>query len=263
MNMGKIDELRKIQLYLLDEFVKICNESDVEYWLEGGSFLGAIRHKGFIPWDDDIDIGIFLKDKEKLVENLKAKLPDDILVQEDEGNHKTQAHPLKLRYKKSKIYQKNFEKIDKKDLNWNQGIFIDIFPFSYVKKRKDKQEYILSKMLLAHSYVRLYRNKGISKLVINIIRRFIPEKLIRNKIDKNRDKVKSDIDIIAIDPNFFSDLYYYNIDVIYPLKKYEFEGKEYNGPKNADEYLKIHYGNNYMIPPKENGKKHFEYFEIY
>lgn len=252
--------MRKVQLYLLDNFAKICEEAKIPYWLEGGSCLGAIRHNGFIPWDDDIDIGIMLKDKEALISILKRKLPQDIIVQENEGNHMTQAHPIKLRFKNSYIFQKDFEKIPKEKLNWHQGIFIDIFPFSFTNKKLNKKEYFLSRMLLCHSYSAFYQKNIVVKSMIKIIKIFFKEERIRSLINKNRNMMEGKY--LSIDPNFFSDIYYYYEDTIFPLKKRTFEGNIYNIPNNYSQYLKIHYGDNYMIPPQNPSYKHFEEYTI-
>lgn len=255
-----IEKLRKIQLYLLNSFEKVCRKNKIDYWLEGGSCLGAIRHGGFIPWDDDIDIGIMLKDKDLLISILKNELPEDILIQENEGNHKTQAHPIKLRYKNSYIKQKDFELIPKNKLNWHQGVFIDIFPFSYTNKNKIKREYILSKLLLAHSYSAFYQNKILKKFIINSIKLIFREEFIRNKINEKRNLVEGKF--LSIDPNYFSDIYYYPTENIFPLKKIKFENSYYNIPGNSNKYLEIHYGKNYMTPPINKEFKHFKEFHV-
>ena len=72
-------ELKRIQLEILDNVMKFCDENDINCWLNGGTLLGAIRHKGYIPWDDDIDLGMLRKDYEKFrqlfnVNNTRYKL---------------------------------------------------------------------------------------------------------------------------------------------------------------------------------------------
>ena len=57
-----IDELKKIQINILDQVADFCNKNDISYWLDCGTLLGAVRHKGYIPWDDDVDIGMFRSD---------------------------------------------------------------------------------------------------------------------------------------------------------------------------------------------------------
>ena len=68
-----IDELRKIQMNILDELKRICNENGLTYYLGSGSLLGAVRHKGYIPWDDDIDIWMVREDYDKLMNLLKDR----------------------------------------------------------------------------------------------------------------------------------------------------------------------------------------------
>src|SRR5690554_1639551 len=79
-------QVRKIQLRLLDiliEVDKLCRRHKIKYWLIAGSLLGAVRHEGFIPWDDDIDISILQKDLKKLKRILKKELPSQFVVQDN------------------------------------------------------------------------------------------------------------------------------------------------------------------------------------
>ena len=62
-----LEQLHKIQLEILDEFIRICDKHNLEYYLVGGTLLGAIRHKGFIPWDDDIDVAMMRKDYDQFI----------------------------------------------------------------------------------------------------------------------------------------------------------------------------------------------------
>lgn len=93
-------DLRKIQLRAL-EILKvvdlICKKHNIPYWLEGGALLGAVRHEGFIPWDDDIDIQILRKDYKKLLKILQKDLPDNLVVQSRETDEMYMDRMMKIR----------------------------------------------------------------------------------------------------------------------------------------------------------------------
>ena len=71
-----LSQLHEVQIEILDEFVKICEKHQLSYSLVGGTLLGAIRHKGFIPWDDDIDVGLLREDYDKFIKIAKEELSD-------------------------------------------------------------------------------------------------------------------------------------------------------------------------------------------
>ena len=75
-----LDILHQVELSILDDFIKVCEDNDLTYFLIGGSLLGAVRHQGFIPWDDDIDVGMMRKDYDKFLEIAQDKLGDKYYV---------------------------------------------------------------------------------------------------------------------------------------------------------------------------------------
>ena len=75
-----MNELQKCQFEILKEFIKVCKENNLQYYLVGGTCLGAVRHKGFIPWDDDIDVAMPRKDFNKFVA-LQDKFPKHLFIQ--------------------------------------------------------------------------------------------------------------------------------------------------------------------------------------
>lgn len=255
-------EIREIQLYLLDNFVKICERNSVIYWLEGGSALGAYRHKGFIPWDDDIDVGIFYKDINLLLEKLKEELPNDIFLQDGStDDYPDVGFPIKLRYNPSSMIEKIYlESNYVKTHNINQGIFIDIFPFSQVPFR---MKFGISKLVYNLISINneimfeLYEKKeGKKKIIFTLIRRFKSKKVLREFIRIYRFLGKIfNRDLYAIDIQYFIQKDFYKKEDILPTKKLWFENKLYNVPGNIENYLLIHYGKDYMKLPTINEQK--------
>ena len=118
-----LKKLQAIELSMLKECVRICEQEHIRYFLIGGSAIGAVRHAGFIPWDDDIDIGMPRPDYEKFMSVAQKELPADFFLQ----NHKTDSsYP----YVYAKIRKANTSFIETRlsHLNINHGVYIDVFP---------------------------------------------------------------------------------------------------------------------------------------
>ncbi len=127
------------QLALLDKFSKVCNKYGLHFWIDSGTLLGAVRHKGYIPWDDDIDVVMFRNDYDRLINIAQKEFKKPFILQSAYSEkHYVRGH-AQLRDSRTtaiipcEIYKK-----------FNQGIFIDIFVMDYVPEGKEeeaKQEY--------------------------------------------------------------------------------------------------------------------------
>ena len=122
------EDLRKAQLIMLDmlkEFDAICKKHQLQYWLDSGSLLGAVRHQGFIPWDDDIDLSMPQEDYNQFLKIAKDELSSDIFLQTSQTDKSFKFDYIKLRSNKASIVE--FHEKDR-EIDYHQGVFVDIFP---------------------------------------------------------------------------------------------------------------------------------------
>lgn len=224
-------------LEILESFDKICNIYHINYWISDGTLLGAVRHGGFIPWDDDVDVMMLKKDYNLFLKIIKNNIPDNLCIQNRKNEKNFINNFTKIRDKRS--YIDEFQPMTKRYKE--HGLFIDIFPMQKTWKPLFKiagkihfRCYILSsqddkkhKKSLFFSWI-LY---NIINPIFNIITIF-----------KNEGKISHGYG------SYFSEEWDYN--TIFPLSTITFEGKKFNCPNNPDLYLRNQYGN-YMEIPKE------------
>jgi lipopolysaccharide cholinephosphotransferase len=123
-------QMQERMLVILVEIDKICRKHDIPYWLSGGSMLGAVRHQGFIPWDDDLDIEMLRPDFERLMRILPHELPDNLALQWHTTDENYFYQFAKVRDKNSELYERNgYDKLLKE-----HGIWVDIFPLEAVPR---------------------------------------------------------------------------------------------------------------------------------
>lgn len=248
-------QLRKIQLSMLLEVKRICNKYDIKYSLIGGTLLGAIRHKGYIPWDDDADIGMLRRDYEKFRKVCRKELDSKKYYFQDDRN--TEGYRWgygKLRRKNTLFLRENQEHLD-----FGQEIFIDIFPLDYAP-----DNIILRMMHMFYCFcIRkcLWSPVG-AKVEQNILKRFIYKvlgKISKNIIYKhyyNYIRTRKRSHTVRI--NLFPTRKPYGFPIYYfeELIEFEFEGEKFLGTQHYDEYLRIKYGDYMKIPSKEQQKVH-------
>lgn len=137
-------KLRELQLYKLDvlkDVVAVCGKNDIPYFLFGGTLLGAVRHHGYIPWDDDIDIALKWNDYCYFLEKCKEELPDKYFVQNYDSDSNFPCLWTQIRVNNTTSMPINSAKVD---MHW--GICIDVFPLIGVKE-SELQYKIQQKMI--------------------------------------------------------------------------------------------------------------------
>ena len=248
-----LKHLQDVYLMMLKDFIKVCDENQIEYFLDGGSALGAVRHQGFIPWDDDIDIILFRDEYNRLIEILE-KLPQDKYELLSSKNKKCYCRlhsQWNLKGTKTEAYY---------DMNtdFTLGICLDIFVLDNIpndglrKKIFSIKQTLIRKLIwsyeITNSEAYISKNKErmgkILKIIFKIFRiNFTKIKKINNNfIEKYRNEncenvcnLSTTYELVSIPKNIFC-----------PPKKVKFEDVEVNIPKDYDKYLKIIYGDNYM-----------------
>jgi len=243
-------ELRRMQkkmLEILDAFDEICRKHNINYWLACGTLLGARRHGGFIPWDDDLDVYILQSDYKKVVSVLKEELPENFKLQTRETDKNYWYYHAKIRDTDSKYYDKNTES----DNLQYQGIFIDIFPIEPVPSMGFKK--IVDKFILSDN--RLKKAKPVYEQVkYTIMTSFIPIMHLLVNLSRFYYKYIGSKKTYAY---AFGVFFYtkYNTDNLFPVGEIMFEGKRYKAPGNVDKYLIENFDSNFMVIPQPSKRR--------
>ena len=261
--------MNKMQIMLLEMlkwFHGFCQENGIVYYVIGGTMLGTIRHKGFIPWDDDIDVGIPRADYEKLLANKDYLFKNENrYCLESFRDGKTD-----FEYPYAKIYDTQTTLIENCRTKTKRGIYIDVFPLDGIGDNKEEAyrnySHILKKInFLMTRVCTLRKGRAWMKNMAIIISQLIPQFILKNHGLIER------IDNICKSRNFETSEYVgclvgnWGMKEIIPKQYlgtpmlYKFEDTEVYGPEKFDEYLTCLYGNWRKMPPIEKQKSHHNY----
>lgn len=250
----EITKLKLVEIEIFDELDRVCRENGLEYFMVGGTLLGAVRHKGFIPWDDDIDVVMFRSDLEKL-ESLyyEGKFNDNFFLQTENTDKKYPLMTAKLR-KNNTVFLEDC--MDDK-VESHCGIFVDIFPMDDISDvnsnlvRNNARRISLLTTLICENCGYRYGIKPLTKAFTLLFGLIGVEKL-----KKKRNQLMTFENNKGFEKNtIYASNYGYvkqcrNKDVYSPHCELEFEGKKYMAPNKYEDFLSQLFGPNYMeLPP--------------
>ena len=249
------------QFEILCEVDRVCKKCDIDYSLDAGTLLGAVRHKGFIPWDDDIDIFMFRKDYEKFKKIVSDEISDKYFFQDYTTDENFGFVFGKVRIKNTKYTERINKKAKAKD-----GIFIDIFPIDNVSddskeaQRNFMKVVILRIMLLLKKGYIVDANtflKKVEKIILKVMSLFISSKRIIKKINKITNKYNDiETEYVANFATTYFNKNKYKKEWLIKKCELDFEGRKFLCIKNYDKYLKYLYNDYMKLPPKEKRITH-------
>lgn len=257
-----LEHIKKVELMILKDFADICKENNIDYYLLFGSLIGAVRHQGFIPWDDDIDIGMYRKDYEKLLKIMES------------GKYSNKYYMLDSRYYDDYFFlfgrfslkNTKMEEVWRNQVSYDLGFHLDVFILDKVPENKIKQFFhrkhcfLLDKLLsmstirLEDDYstpVRIISNTGHKILnALNLTPQYFQKKALNafTKYENTETDCVSDLTVkgqLVFKNQYFS-----------KPKKAKFEDFEANIPADADKVLTIQFGDYMTLPPEEERVSH-------
>ncbi len=249
----KLEDIWKVELEILDEVDRVCTENGLKYSLAYGTLLGAIRHQGFIPWDDDIDIMMPREDYEQLRTIWNEKAKDGFIIQDETMYDDYVNNFAKVRKDHTTFLQ--FE--SERECSYHIGIFIDIFPGDRVAPKGIRRKIQYAEFALNLLYNRGYTSsaKGIRGAAEKILLRSVPKRFHRrvsNYLGQRSRRWNSDTNAQIVFPNDPTSLVrYYPQDLFENLVRVPFQDRTYSVFRCYDDVLKLRYGDYMQLPPDD------------
>ena len=262
----ELKTLQKIELEILKSIIRVCKDNEIEYFIIAGTALGAARHGGFIPWDDDIDIGMTRSNYDKFLSVAQNALGNDLFLQTSTTDLNSPFYFAKVRKNGTRFLEDYC-----KDIDMHHGIFVDVFPYDNIPDncllRREQQ---LSVRMLYNLYVsralkgtsvlqkgfwgklKVLVRKTVHYLIVPIPREYFFKLLDKKMKIYNNGKTEYKTNLLdrrssrkAIDD-----------ETIYPLKEVDFNGILVSTLNRTDVLLTKTYGDYMTMPPKEKRVGH-------
>lgn len=248
-----VQELKKIQLDILKRVADFCDNNEITYFLAFGTLIGAIRHKGYIPWDDDIDIAIPRPDYDKFISLFNRDNSAVQVISIENNMHYgfsfAKVHDTRTIINETQYYQDNF------------GVYIDIFPIDGIKDKA--QIYKLRRInKLLHTKKANFKQRKLSKKIINALGKILLLPFSTHSILKYIDKISRQCPFGStpkagcICDSVVGERAMVETKVFSGSTIHEFEGSTFKIPIGYDVWLRSIYGDYMQLPPEDKRKTH-------
>lgn len=250
------DEIRRVQLEILSSVDEFCRKNGISYFIFSGTLLGAVRHKGYIPWDDDIDIAMLRPDYDRFMESFNGSVQKLRVIDNE--------HESEFPYPFAKIERTDTLLVENDELTdiFPLGINIDLFVLDGRESREDavfaiRKNSLLYKMLMVKNTSkrkgRALHREMLLKLLKIIAFPISRKKIIQTMVKRGRGELKKQYKSV----NYYCNICFpmAGLTEIYPAKLFEnhtelmFEGRNYWAPVGYDKWLSLRYGNYMELPP--------------
>lgn len=262
MNLGIQEptdlQIKQIQLEIAIEFKKICKKHNLKYFLVAGTLLGAVRHQGFIPWDDDFDVAMLRSEYEKFLKFAKLELPPAYFLQTWETDENFGLPIAKIRKNNTTYKERNSQNV-----KMHHGIFIDIFPLDnspsdivQMKNHRLKTYFLKRAILIKKGYIlwgKTEYSKKIIYMLFNVLLQPFKIKLIEKQLISEMKKYNrmNTEKVVGIGGAYDYYKEVINKEWIEEYSELPFENIYFTCPKMYENYLSNMYGD-FMTPPPVN-----------
>lgn len=254
-------QIQKSELLILDELDRICKKYDIRYMITYGTLIGAVRHNGYIPWDDDLDLCMLRDDYIRFREACKTELDSKFFYQTNETDPEYYYLFDKIRLNET-VFKESF--VSKYSIN--HGVYIDIFPIDYIPDEMWRRNIQYIKLHFFRTgvmskYLMLGARSGIKRLIFSLLRipyALFPLKYLYRKAQQTAMQYDGQ-------PHKFATSFYspyhsrdtFDAELYSDLVQHQFEDRLTWIPKRYDEFLSKIYGNYMKLPPeKERNTNH-------
>ena len=251
--------VQKTELAILEAVDRFCRENNIDYSLSYGTLIGAVRHKGFIPWDDDIDLMMKRDDYDRFIQLWTKDPPEGFFLQTEVTDPKYMNNFLKIRKTNTTFIQNEKEK----NCGYHTGIFIDIFPVDRVAPegfaRKMQFRFCQINMLMTRNH--RSRKKGFAGVVETVLLSLPAplKKALKNYSYKQKTKWnRSNVPDLPLFWNgtMYGARKYFQPDLFDGYIEMPFEGHSFKAFKCYDSFLKSYFGDYMKLPPENKRVTH-------